>query len=304
MDLHQLRCFVAVAEELHFGKAAQGLSMLPSGLGRHIQLLETDLGTRLLSRTTRRVSLTEDGAQLLKDARVLLAMADDIAGRFRARGRDKAKFLRVGAIDSAASGLLPFVLQDFRERRPDVTVQFMEGKTSNLMPLLVSGRLDMAFVRPPENPDKAIALSFLFHESVVVALPKRHPLARRRQLSIADLAGESLIVPERRSRPHSHDLAIKLFDEAGLTACIGQVAEEKHTIINLVAANLGVAIVPRWTSRMAVAGVRYIDLKVANRDAMSKLPLAVAWAKDTRDHIRDEMLVMLKERLDAYAKLA
>jgi hypothetical protein len=87
MDLHQLRCFVAAAEELHFGRAAQRLDMLPSALGRFIRLLEDDLGTRLMTRTTRSVALTDDGAVLLKEARLLLAQADALAGRFRTRGR-------------------------------------------------------------------------------------------------------------------------------------------------------------------------------------------------------------------------
>ena len=91
MDLHQLRCFVAAAEELHFGRAAHRLEMLPSALGRYIRLLEDDLGTRLMTRTTRSVTLTDDGAVLLKDARVLLAQADSLAAKFHARGRKQAR---------------------------------------------------------------------------------------------------------------------------------------------------------------------------------------------------------------------
>ena len=99
MDLHQLRCFVAAAEELHFGRAAQHLDMMPSALGRHIRMLEDDLGTRLLTRTTRSVALTEDGAALLKQAHELLGQADRLAASFRARGRARAATIRVGAID-------------------------------------------------------------------------------------------------------------------------------------------------------------------------------------------------------------
>src|SRR5438132_14335273 len=126
MDLHQLRCFVAAAEELHFGRAAQRLEMLPSALGRFVRLLEEDLGTRLMTRTTRSVTLTDDGAVLLKDARALLAQADALAAKFRVRGRKQAAAVRVGAIDSAAAGLLPMLLHDFRKDRPDVTVQLVE----------------------------------------------------------------------------------------------------------------------------------------------------------------------------------
>jgi DNA-binding transcriptional LysR family regulator len=298
MDLHQLRCFVAAAEELHFGKAAQRLEMLPSALGRFIKLLEEDLGTRLMTRTTRSVTLTDDGAVLLKEARTLLAQADSLAVKFRTRGRKQAPILRVGAIDSAAAGLLPMLLHDFRERRPDVTVKLVEDKTIRLQPRLLSGRLDLAFVRPPENPDKRLEFLFLLHETAVVAVSDHHPLASRKSVTIADLAEEPLIVPERRSRPHSHDLTMKLFAAAGLHARIVQLANEKQTIVNLVAAELGVAIVPRWTSRMAARGICYVPLDASD---MNRLTLAAAWTRGTRDPIRDEMLEMLRDGLSRYA---
>ncbi len=301
MDLHQLRCFVAVAEELHFGRAAHRLGMLPSALGRHIRLLEEDLGTRLLARTTRNVALTDDGAVLLDEARALLRQADGLAARFRSRGRRQAAVLRVGAIDSAAAGLLPLLLHDFRERHPEVVVHLVEDKTIRLLPRLLSGRLDLALVRPPESADKRLEFLFLFHETVVVAVPARHPLANRERVGIEDLADQPLIVPERRSRPHSHDLTIKLFAEAGLQARIAQLAEEKQTIINLVGAGLGVAIVPRWTSRMVTESVRFIPL---NARGLDRLPLAAAWVRDARDEMRDRMLATLRDGLESYAAQA
>jgi DNA-binding transcriptional LysR family regulator len=301
MELNQLRCFVAAAEELHFGRAAQRLDMLPSALGRHIRLLEDDLGTRLMSRTTRSVALTDDGAVLLREARILLDQADGLAVKIRARGRKETATIRVGAIDSAAAGLLPMLLQDFRRRRPDVTVKLTEEKTIRLLPRLLSGRLDLALVRPPEKPDRQLEFLFLLHETAVVAVSDRHPLASRKRVSVADLAEQPLIVPERRSRPHSHDLTIKLFARAGLPARIVQLADEKQTIVNLVAAGLGVAIVPRWTSRMATRGVRYVPLQAPN---MNGLPLAAAWARGTRDGVRDEMLETLRASLKRYAKEA
>src|SRR5207253_11243398 len=181
--------------------------------------------------------------------RALLAQADALAAKFRVRGRKQAAAVRVGAIDSAAAGLLPMLLQDFRKVRPDVTVQLVEDKTIRLLPRLLSGRLDLAFVRPPESPDKRLEFMFLFHETAVVAVAERHPLASRKRVTIADIENQPLIVPERRSRPHSHDLTMKLFAEAGCEARVAQIADEKQTIVNLVSAGLGVAIVPRWTSR-------------------------------------------------------
>jgi len=301
MDLHQLRCFVAAAEELHFGRAAQRLEMLPSALGRFIRILEEDLGTRLMMRTTRSVTLTDDGAAFLKEARSLLAQAEALAAKFRMSGRKQAATVRVGAIDSAAAGLLPMLLHDFRMQRPDVTVQLVEDKTIRLLPRVLSGRIDLAFVRPPESPDKRLEFMFLFHETAVVAVSDRHPLASRKRVTVADLANQPLIVPERRSRPHSHDLTMKLFSEAALDARIVQVADEKQTIVNLVSADLGVAIVPKWTSRMATRGVRYVRLAASD---MNKLPLAAAWARGTRDPIRDSILETLKAHLSRYAREA
>lgn len=301
MDLHQLRCFVTVAEELHFGRAAQRLGMLPSALGRHIRLLEDDLATRLLERTTRNVALTDDGASLLEEARALLKQADRVRKSFRSRGRSQAAMLRVGAIDSASAGLIPLLLQDFRSRHPDVAVQLIEDKTVRLLPRLQSGSIDVALVRPPENPSKDIEFMFLFHETAVVAVSADHPLAARSSVTVADLADLPLIVPDRRSRPHSHDLTIKLFAEAGLTARVAQIAEEKHTIVNLVAAGIGVAVVPRWTQRMLAPGVRFIPLENAVGPA-NQLPLAAAWMRGARDPSRDAFLLALQDRLDFYAQ--
>lgn len=301
MDLHHLRCFVVAADELHFGRAAQRLDMMPSALGRTIRLLEDNLGTRLLTRTTRSVALTDDGSEFLKHARDLLTRADDLTSLFRARVRARAATIRVGVIDSAAAGLLPTLLYDHRERSPDVAVKLIEDKTIRLLPRLLSGQLDLAFVRPPHSADKRLEFMFLFHETAVVAVSERHPLASRTSLTIADIADEPLIVPERRSRPHSHDLTMKLFAEAGLQANVVQIADEKQTIVNLVAAEIGLAIVPRWTSRMAARGVHYVPLGMST---MNKLPLAAAWVRGTRDRARDQLLEMLQDNLTRYAQEA
>ena len=237
MDLHQLRCFLAVADELHFGRAARRLEMLPSALSRDIRLLETSLGTRLLLRTTRNVMLSQDGAAFVDDARALVTRADALAVEVRDRGRRRARSLiRIGAIDTAAAGLVPALLRDFRELHASAVVQLVEDKTIRLVPKILSGRLDIAFIRPPEQLDKRIELMMLFHETPVVAVPSRHRLVGRRRLSIEALAGEPMIVPDRSSRPHSHDLTIKLFERAGLRPNLSQIAEEKQTIVHLVAA--------------------------------------------------------------------
>src|SRR6478735_11553207 len=130
------------------------------------------------------------------------------------------------------------------------------------------------------------------------ASPCGAPGMRQSRVSIAELANQPLIVAERRSRPHSHDLTIRLFAEAQLEPRIVQYAEEKQTIVTLVAENLGVAIVPRWTSRISSRGVCYVPLEVLGE---YKLPLALAWTRGSRDTTRDEMKKMLQAGLSGYA---
>lgn len=304
MDLRQLQCFVAVADSLHFGRAAQSLEMLPASLGRHLRLLEEEVGAPLVARTTRSVSLTPLGADLLEEARDLVERVAQFEQRARARNEQSAPVLRVGAIDSAATGLIPQLLPRFHEALPQVEVRLLEQKTVRLVPRLLSGRLDVAFVRPPEHQDPRLVFRHLFYESAVVVVPDSHRLAEASSVRVEDLAEEPLIVPDRYSRPHSHDLTIKLFLGAGLTARIAQIAEEKQTIVSLVASGIGLAIVPRWTSRLAIAGVRFIPLEVESGPVQNRLQLAAAWVRGTRDPLREALLDTLKANIEAIAETA
>ena len=297
MNITQLKCFLAAAEMLHFGRAAQSLDILPATLGRHVKQLEDHLGVPLFQRTTRAVTLTEAGSRVLEDGRALVAQAEVFEEKARAVRSARAHVLRVGAIDSAAAGLIPQILHHLHSAHPGLEIQIVEQKTIHLLPKLLSGSLDIAFCRPPDIRDPRLVFRTLFYETAVVALPKSHPLAGRDAIEIADLAEEPLIVPDRRSRPHSHDLTMSLFLGAGLTARVAQIAEEKQTIVNLVAAGTGLAIVPRWTSRLRVEGVRFIPLARTDATSQAKLILAASWTRETRDPLRDSLLAVLDAHL-------
>jgi DNA-binding transcriptional LysR family regulator len=308
MELEQLRCFVAVAEELSFGKAARRLEMLPAALGRYIRLLEEDVGIRLMIRTTRNVMLTEAGAAVLGDAKSLLTQADALAACIRAHGRNEAATLRVGVLNSAM-GLLPRLIHDFKQHYPCVTVQLYEATTRQLLPRLLSGRIDLAFVRPQDIPHKNIEFFPLFHQTAVVAVSKRHHLSEKECLSISDIADEPLIISERQIHPHSYNLILQLFTDAGRQPRMAQFANSIQTIANLVAADLGIAIVPRWASRIAASDVRYIPLVSENicstkttLQPVKWLPLAVAWVGDSHDDVRDGMLKLLRDRIAVYTE--
>ena len=199
-------------------------------------------------------------------------------------------------------GLVPRLLHDFRETAPNVATQIFEDKTTRLLPRLLSGSLDLALIRPSEVPSRRLETLFLLYETAVVVVPASHPLAGRASVTVPELAAEPLIVPERRTRPHSHDLTMRLFAECGITPNVTQLADEKQTIVNLVAAELGIAIVPRWTSKLAVNGVAYLSLNTRGMEASRRLPLAVSWVRDSRDPVRDLMIEMLRVNVPKYSQ--
>ena len=297
MELRQLKCLIAVADTLHFGKAARRMDMLPASFSRQIRLLEETLGTRLLTRTTRHVSLTEAGRSFVEAARDIVDRSDRLEASFRDAGQDRMRILRIGAIDSAAAGLMPRVLPQVRKAHPDIDIELLEQKSIHLLPRILSGRLDAAILRPTDAADPRLTFRFLFHETAVVAVPDGHALASRAEISVEDMADEPLIVPDRSSRPHSHDLTMKLFLQSGHTARVAQIAEEKQTIVSLVGTGIGLAIVPRWASRLAVGGVTFVPLKLPPALARDKLTLSVVWLRDTRHPARDAFLKVLNENL-------
>lgn len=293
MDINQLRCFVSVGKELHFGRAAQKMEMMPASLSRFIRLLEEDLGVRLLNRSTRNVSLTAEGALFFDDASKLIDQFDALAKRFKVGLKDERRTLRIGAIDSAARGLVPALLNLFVPLHPHSDIHIIEDKTINLIPKLKSGWLDMIFIREPQSIDASLAVRFITRESCVLAVPIQHALAARERVAVADFQHEAMIIPDRRTRPHSHDLTMSLFKLAGFTPHIAQFAEEKQTILSLVAAGLGLAVVPASYRTMNSDSVSYIALDLPEQ--IKGLPLSIAWQKGNEDRFLREMLRLLHE---------
>ena len=301
MESKLLECFISVADQLHFGRAAQQLDIHPSALGRNIRLLEEELGVRLFSRTTRNVTLTRSGHLLVTEARELLAQEQAVKERVRNMAVSNERVFRIGAIDSAATGLIPQLLHDFHEVEPKIEVVLIEDKTVRLLPKILSGALDLAIVRPSFAPKSAIIFEFLLDEATVVALPAGHALAKKKKLRISDLTEVPLIVPSPRTRPHSYNLTMRLFLDEGLHPIIAQQAEEKQTIVNMVGAEIGAALVPYWTSRIAVSGVVYRPLVTKAGEPIRELPLAAAWVRGTEDKYRTQMVRLLKTNLDRYS---
>ena len=295
VELKQLRCFLAVAEELNFGRAAHRLNMLPSALGRHVRLLEEELGAALFERTTRQVATTPAGQALLPEARGLLERAAAAAQKVRALAPTADSVLRIGAIDSAAAGLLPDLLYAFRRLQPAVMTRLVEARSVQVLPLLVAGKLELGFIRPPP-PQEGLRFEWLLQEKPVVALPSGHPLARHRRLRLADLTGLPLVLPPRATRPHSHGVVTRLFALLGEAPLVAQEAEEKQTMIGLVAAGIGLALLPEWAARMRVPGAVYRPLDLPEGTVLPEWSLGAAWMENRPSAARDGFLAMLQNR--------
>lgn len=301
MELKQLRCFLAVAEELSFGRAARRLNMLPTALGRQVRLLEEELGAPLFHRTTRQVSATSAGAALLPEARAILDRAAGAANIVRALATPTRSLLRIGAIDSAAAGLLPDLLYRFRRARPEIETRLVEARSVQIIPLLLGGRLELGFIRPPP-PQEGLRFEWLMQEKPVVAVPKGHALAAKRRLRLEDLSRQPVILPPPATRPHSHGVVMRLFALLEEVPMVAQEAEEKQTMIGLVAAGIGIALLPEWAARMRVPGVAYRPLDLPEGTMLPEWSLGAAWAERRPSPARDHFLAMMRaEALSAEA---
>ncbi|HEU4657399.1 MAG TPA: LysR substrate-binding domain-containing protein [Capillimicrobium sp.] len=260
MDLRQLRYFVAVAEELHFSRAAVRLNLAQSALSAQIRQLEAELGGPLLVRSTRKVELTPAGESLLEDARRLLALADDAMRRARALARGEAGSLVIGSLGPAPGGVLAPVLAIFSSRHPDVRVELRAFDFTQVVSGLRERRADLAFLyEPVDEPD--FESTPLFTERRVVVLPKSHPLADRDEIRPSDLVGETFVTQPDCVPQRWRDFWL-LVDELGgrppVSPLIGDTLEEW---LHLIGRGEGIDTAPALISRYyAWPEVRFVPL--------------------------------------------
>ncbi|WP_109507848.1 LysR substrate-binding domain-containing protein [Nocardioides speluncae] len=260
MELRHLRYFVAVAEERHFGRAAERLHMAQPPLSQQIRQLESELGVQLLHRTTRKVELTAAGAAYLDRARAVLAYVESATSEAQRVAAGLVGRLVVGCVGSATYSLLPSLARRLREDLPAVDFSFRgEMLVPDQVDALLSGEIDLALLRPPVA-DAGVRLRHLREDRLIVALPDGHRLAQRKRLRIADLRDEEFIVHPGRGRSVMSGLVATLCREAGFEPRVRQEVGETSTLVTFVAAGLGVAVVPEPVSRLGVAGATYRPL--------------------------------------------
>ena len=259
MELRHLRYFVAVAEELHFGRAAARLNVAQPALSQQIKQLERELGALLLARTKRRVALTEPGRVFLAEARRTLAQAELAVEVARGAEAGEVGRLRIGYVDAALWGPLPEVIRAYRERFPRVAVRMLERLPAEQPTDLRRGDLDLA-IGPPPPASAQVEVAAFTEETVMVALSIGHPLASRDAISIGELADDPWVLVPPGVPSQLRSTALGAAAAAGFTPRVAQEARELDTLIALVSAGLGVTLVPDSAARLPRPGVVFRQL--------------------------------------------
>ncbi|MCV0429129.1 MAG: LysR family transcriptional regulator [Roseibium sp.] len=275
MDIRQLECFVAVAEELHFRKAGECLGLSQSALSERISALEHELGARLFFRTTRQVSLTQAGAEFVQDAKKILADIERSVSNVRHTADSDLRHIRVSGVDEAISMLLPRVLLAFRKTDPHVHVQVLEISSSEQHSQeLIGHRTDVAFVRTPQQ-DEFITSEFLYRQPVVVVLADTNPLSGSASLSASDIADQPIVGYPKHARPILHEVLWSGFRQIGAQPNIVCEIIDKSTLLQFVAHGLGIALAPAWVRNIAPPGVTFVPFEPCD----NQIELYVAFRK-------------------------
>ncbi|MCJ2135509.1 LysR family transcriptional regulator [Methylobacterium sp. J-026] len=290
-DFSQLRCFAAVAEELHFGRAAARLNMTQPPLSRQIQVLERILDVRLLERTSRSVRLTAAGRSFLPEAQRILRLAEAATHVTRQVAAGRAGVLKLGFTAASAYDVLPCLVSAVRRTLPDVTLALREMVSKDQIADLLAGRIDAALVRPPVTHPDLTAIRVLA-EPLVVALPAAHPLAPRDRLSPGDLGGAALIGYAPNEARYFHDLTRDLLVETGIQPRIVQQLTQIHSILALVRAAVGIALVPAAAERLRFADVVFRPLALS---APRPVELLLAWRRDADDPLIAQLVSILSD---------
>ena len=275
MELRHLRYFVTLAEELHFGRAAERLHIAQPPLSQQIRQLEAELGFELFHRTKRKVQLTEAGQVFLGEVQQIMRQLQQAIQVGRQISRGEIGQLVVGFVSSAAYNILPIILRTFRSYVPGVSIELRELTTDQQLEWLREGRMDVGLLRPPVEENR-FSCETIFQESLMVALPEAHLLASQSNVCLTSLANEPFILFPRILAPGLYDLIISLCQQAGFSPKVAQEAIQMQTIVSLVAAEMGVAIVPASLQNLQRIGVIYKTVL----EPTPKVAIAMIWRKN------------------------
>jgi DNA-binding transcriptional LysR family regulator len=272
MELRHLHYFIAVAEELHFSRAAERLHISQPPLSQQIRDLEEELGVTLLERTKRQVHLTEAGKVFLERSYRVLAQLEQAVEATQRIGRGEVGRLAIGFVDSATYTLLPDLLRVFRAQFPAVELRLHELTTAQQIQALHQNQIDVGVVRSAIS-EPGLSVECLLQESLVLALPESHSLSAQTTVSVSTLADESFILFPAKLGPVFYEQIIQICQQAGFRPKVAQEAVQMQTIISLVAAGLGIAFVPASMQNFHRSGVIYRPLQ----EQIPKTGLYLTW---------------------------
>lgn len=290
MEFRQLRYFVTIAEELHFGRAAERLHMTQPALSKQIVVLEKEIGVQLLARTKRTVQLTIAGQVFLERAKQLLFQADEAIQLARRTADGEQGRLTIGFTTTATYTVLPELVRRFRDRYPKVELTMLELCTEAQVIALNQREIDLAFLHPPID-ERGLAVHSILEESFVVVLPKQHPLLKEDCLSLKALADEAFIVHPRQEGPVLYDGFIHLCQQLGFQPNIVKEVISHQTRICLVAAGMGLTFVPESVQSLVGADVACRPIE----DSPIKLQFAAAWRQDCAAPTLREFLAVVRD---------
>jgi DNA-binding transcriptional LysR family regulator len=284
LELRHLRYFVAVAEELHMGRAAQRLNIAQPPLSRQIRDLERELGAPLFKRVPRGVELTAAGRAVLPEARLALAQAERLQRTARRAARGEIGRLRVGFVEAAAdASVLPDVLGFFRSHLPDIGISLFEMDALEQAEALRTERIDVGLLdSPPPDAERWLHVEPVYSDPMLAALPDAHPLAARARVALRDLAGEPFVLFSRLSAPTLYDAITAQCRAAGFDPRVVQEATGWHTVSGLVAAGVGVGFAPRSVSELRRPGVVYRPV----RGLDVEMSIAAVWKRGDASPVR------------------
>lgn len=286
---NRIRYFVAVAEARHFGRAAEKLHMSQPPLSQQIQLLEKELGTQLLTRTTRRVELTEAGEILYEGAKRALDQLEQTILHAQRVQRGEAGLLRVGFVSTAAFKLLSDVLRAFRERFPQATLELFHLTSAQQAAAFDARTIDVGFLRDP--PGGEVEFEVIDKDPLVVALPATHALAKRPSIALRALKGQPFVMWDRQQTAGIAQTILDLCTRHGFHPIIALEVTNPPAMLSLVAGGVGVAIVPLSATHLRPQAVAFRPL--TDRSAYS--PMALAWRGDNRRELLPGFIALVRE---------
>lgn len=260
MELRQIRSFLSIAETLHFGRTAELIHISQPALSLQIRALEDEVGARLFERNRRKTTLTAAGEAFRDDAVAALSQLDQAIRRARLAANGKLGLLRIGFMASVGAQFVPNIARQFKDLNPEVEFSLVPVPTARQVQMLQTGSLDFGFLRLPIGEQPTLEVVTVHREPFVLLVPSSHKLAKRKRVRLGEVSGENFVMNERSYSPGFHDLILGILRDAGIVPTVSQTVGELLTLISLVSAQMGVAIVPASAAKHSLASVVACDI--------------------------------------------